>query len=319
MPDDAWRAVAELAASQHRAFTRLQAASLKFDRRRVATAIRHGSLTESAPNVLVLTGSPSTWEQRLMIMLLASNGHAVVSHRAAARLHGLDGFDHPGMAVIEASVTRSARLDLADAVAHHVTPLEDVDRTTMKGFPCTTIGRTLADLGAVVDKQFVRRALTSARRKGVGLTPIRRTAERLHRPGPTGTGTLLRLLDAVPCEGRVPDSWLEELLAMCLDDRSLPPVVAQCPILDADGRMVARTDLGIPSVKLGLGAHSRRFHFGPISGRLDEERDLAVAACGWELLYLGWHATRRPAEVLEVVRRVVAARSCELSVQGSAR
>ena len=44
-----------------------------------------------------------------MVLLLASNGHAVVSHRAAARLHGLDGFDHPGMAVIEGSSDSAVR------------------------------------------------------------------------------------------------------------------------------------------------------------------------------------------------------------------
>jgi len=54
MPVDALRAVAELAASQHRAFTRHQAAALKFDHRRVATAIRRGWLTEPVPGVLVL-------------------------------------------------------------------------------------------------------------------------------------------------------------------------------------------------------------------------------------------------------------------------
>jgi hypothetical protein len=319
MPDDAWRAVAELAVSQQRAFTRRQAAALAVDRRRVATAIRNGWLTEPVPGVLVIAGSPPTWEQRLMVLVLASNGHGVVSHRAAARLHGLDGFDHAGMAVLEASVTRDARLDLPGIVAHHVTPLDGVDRTVVGGFPCTTIARTVADLGAVVDRALVRRALTSARRRGVAVGAIRRTAERVHRPGRVGTATVLRLLDAVPHEGNVPDSWFEELLARCVDDPSLPPVVRQCPIVDDDGRIVARTDLGIPAVKLGLEAHSRRFHFGPIRGRLDEERDLAAAACGWELLYLGWHATERPAEVLHVVRQVVAARHRELGGRMSAR
>jgi hypothetical protein len=137
---------------------------------------------------------------------------------------------------------------------------------------------------------------------------LRATAERLHRPGQRGTGVLLRLLDAIPCEGAVPDSWFEELLAACVADPSLPAVVAQCPITTADGRIVAKTDLGIPSVKLGLEAHSRQFHFGPTRERLDEERDLAAAACGWELLYLGWYATKRPTEVLTMVKRVVAAR-----------
>ena len=86
---------------------------------------------------------------------------------------------------------------------------------------------------------------------------------------------------------------------------SCPPIVPQCAITDARGRIVARTDLGIPAVKLGLEAHSRRFHWGPGRGRLDEERDLAAAGCGWELLYLGWHATKRPAEVLRIVSDVV--------------
>lgn len=244
-----------------------------------------------------------------MVLQLAGHGHAVVSHRAAARLHGLDGFDHAGMAVVEASVMRTCRLAVAHTVTHHVTPLEPDDITIVDGFRCTTVPRTLADLGAVVDRTFLRRALTSARRDGTPVTVIRRTVERVQRPGPSGTGPMLRLLDAIPCEGRVADSWFEELLARCLADPSLPPVVPQCPIIDASGRIVARADLGIPAVKLGLEAHSRRFHWGPIRGQLDEERDLKAAACGWELLYLGWHATKRPADVLRLVRNVVTART----------
>ena len=93
----------------------------------------------------------------------------------------------------------------------------------------------------------------------------------------------------------------------------------QCPIVDRHGRVVARTDIGIPAAKLGLEAHSRQFHFGPIAGRLDEERDLAVASCGWELLYLGWYAAKRPAEVLRLVKDVVAARMCELGERACRR
>jgi hypothetical protein len=97
MADNAMRAVAELGAALHRAFTRQQAASLNFSRRRVATALRAGWLSEPLPGVLVMTGSPSTWHQRLMVVTLGANGVAAASHRAAARLHHLDGFDHAGM------------------------------------------------------------------------------------------------------------------------------------------------------------------------------------------------------------------------------
>ncbi len=61
-------------------------------------------------------------------------------------------------------------------------------------------------------------------------------------------------------------------------------------------------------MRLGLEGHSRRYHFGPDTEPLDEQRDLRAAACGWELLYLGWYATRRPADVLAMVNDVVAAR-----------
>ncbi len=309
MPDNAITAVAELAAAQHRAFSRRQAADLNFGRRRIATAIRAGWLTEPIPGVLLIAGSPTTWQQRLMLITLGANGHAVASHRAAARLHRLDGFDHAGMAIVEASVTRSFRLTFPDAVFHHVTPLEACDITAVDGIACTTIARTLADLGSVMrDRKRIGRAMTDARRRRVDLEQLRATAERLHRPGQRGTGVLLRLLDAVPFEGTVPATWFEELLARCLDDRGLPTIVPQYPIVGDDGRVVAKTDIGIPSVKLGLEAHSRRFHFGPIAEPLDEERDLAAAACGWELLYLGWYAARRPEEVVAVVKSVVRAR-----------
>ena len=65
---------------------------------------------------------------------------------------------------------------------------------------------------------------------------IRTVAERLHRPGPTGTGVLLRLLDRVPWEGTLPQSWFEELLTLCLRDPALPELSLQYPIVDGTGR-----------------------------------------------------------------------------------
>jgi hypothetical protein len=311
MPDDAVRAVAELAASQHRAFTRSQAAELNFDRARVATALQLGWLEEPYPGVLVIVGSRPDWRQRVKAATLAEGGHAVASHRAAARLHGLDGFDRCD--VVELSVTSGHRWRRrGGVVAHHVAELDPADLVAVDGIASTGLARTLADLGSVVDPLTVRRALTDARRRGTSLRWCQLTAERLHRPGQRGTGVLLRQLASIPWEGRVPDSWFEELLALCLDDPAIPAIVPQYAICDHDGRVVAKVDLGIPAVRLGLEAHSRRFHFGPDAEPLDEQRDLAAAACGWELLYLGWYAARRPAEVLAIVKRVIAARRREV-------
>jgi hypothetical protein len=119
-------------------------------------------------------------------------------------------------------------------------------------------------------------------------------------------------LATIPFEGRIPDSWFEELLAMCLDDPDIPDLALQYPIRDDSGRVVAKPDIAVPSVRLGLECHSRRFHFGPDAEPLDEQRDLAAAACGWQLNYLGWYATRRPVEVVAIVKQIIAARRREL-------
>jgi hypothetical protein len=198
-------------------------------------------------------------------------------------------------------------------VIHHVTPLDPCDTTVVDGIPCTTIGRTLADLGSVIrDRRRIQRALTDARRRHIDLDTLRDTALRLHRPGQSGTGTLLRLLDRIPFEGQVPETWFEQLLSMCLADAALPEIVLQCPIRNEAGRIVARVDIGMPSIRLGLEAHSRRFHWGPVFEPLDEDRDIAATMCGWELVYLGWYATRRPSEVLRIVKELVRSRSREV-------
>jgi Transcriptional regulator, AbiEi antitoxin len=311
MPDDAVSAVAELAASQHRAFTRRQAAELSFDRSRIATAKHQGWLTEPYPGVLLVVGAPATWHQLAMAATLSGGGHAVASHRAAARLHRLDGFGSTD--IVEVSVPTGHRWrGGGGVVAHHVQALDKCDIVSVDGIRCTGLARTLADLGSVVESLLVRRALTDARRRGTSLKWIQLTADRLHRPGQAGTGVLLRQLATIPFEGHVPGSWFEELLALCLDDPAIPPIVPQCPIRDRSGRLVAVTDVGVPSVRLGLEAHSRAFHFGPDLEPLDEQRDLAAGACGWQLHYLGWFATRRPAEVLAVVKEIIAARRREV-------
>ncbi len=85
-------AVAALAASQHSAFGRRQAAEVGISNEATATRLRSGTWLEPIPGVLVVAAAPRTWQQRLMIPTLIRPGGVVVSHLSAARLHGLDGF-----------------------------------------------------------------------------------------------------------------------------------------------------------------------------------------------------------------------------------
>lgn len=86
-----------------------------------------------------------------------------------------------------------------------------------------------------------------------------------------------------------------------LDHPDIPAIVPQYVLTNGAGMFVARIDLAIPAARLGIEGHSRKFHFGPILEAADEDRDLCAAACGWELIYLGWYAQRRPAEVVQLI------------------
>jgi hypothetical protein len=89
--NDAMGAVAELAASQHGALTRRQAAALGLSPRQIRSLSALAMIDEPTPGVLRITASPVTWHQRLMIATLAGPGFWA-GFRAAAHLHRIDGF-----------------------------------------------------------------------------------------------------------------------------------------------------------------------------------------------------------------------------------
>jgi hypothetical protein len=264
----------------------------------VARRIAAGQLDRPLPQVLRLVGAPGTWEQDVMAAVLATRRLAVASHRCAAALHGLDGCP---AGIVEISVTRQHRVTLPGVVVHHIQALDGIDVTTIDGIPVTGLARTLCDLGSVVAASVVERALDDARRRDVSLRWLEQTAARLHRPGQSGTGVLSRLLAQARLEPTVRCSWFERLVEDCLQSPELPPLVRQHAVHDPYGRLAGVLDLAFPSIRLGVEAHSRQFHFGRTSEHRDEDRDHRLARCGWEVLYVGWQSTRRPADVLALV------------------
>jgi hypothetical protein len=303
---DVDRAVAAEMAANDGVTTRRQAAQLGVDRAMVLVRKRAGWFAEPAPGVLVAAAAPATWRQQVRVAALAGGG-AVASHRTAARLHGLDGF--AGELAVEVSVVATRRYRLAGVVSHHVETLDRRDLVVVDGIACTGLARTLSDLGSVCPPDQVRQALDDARRRRASLKWLNDTARRLHRPGQRGTGVLLALLQEAAVEGRAPDSWFERLVERCLACPDLPPLVRQHVVRDERGRFTARIDVALPSIKLGIEAHSRAFHTGPTRERADEDRDLRLAALGWEILYVGWQQTKDPAGLLEVVVAATAGRS----------
>lgn len=330
MATGAVSAVAKLAAGRHGVFTRKQAATSALKAPHIETAIRRGWLTEPAPGVLVFAGTPPSWRQRLSIITAIGGDHAATSHRAAAVCHRLDGFDDPDALCrpdtvdkprvkklgkvkpevpVEVTVLQPRTLALPPgltAVVHQANALDDCDLVSVDHIRCTGLARTLVDLGAVCSDDAVWNALISARRiHDINPAWLQETARRLERPGPTGTRAIRRALKRWADQGVLPDSWLEELMLRMLSHPSVPEVIPQFVVHDAEGKFVAIVDAAIPAARLALEGHSREHHFGPVHEAADEDRDLRLAAAGFETLYLGWYATLTPEQTLAKILPVI--------------
>jgi hypothetical protein len=248
--------------------------------------------------VLGLAGAPATWERHLSVALLASKGLAVASHRAAARVYRLDGFDRS--ALLELTVPEGRMHRSKGVIVHRTLRLDPLDTGVVDGLRLTTLPRTLVDLGSVVDDDALEAAVDSAFRRGLSEDTLRHALGRLARPGASGVGRMRRVLARPERAGALPETLFERLVDRVVRKGGLPPPRRQFEVRGEDGRVLGRIDLAWPEVRLGLEAHSDRWHYGPRRGRRDR-RDNLLAAAGWELLYAGWSDARSESDFVELV------------------
>ena len=310
-----WGAVGEFAASRHGAFTRKQAADLGVSTKVIARLKDSGHVAEPLPGVLVVVGSVPTWQQQMKVATLGSMSAGVAGFRSAAALHRLDGYRLDGyradgyrVGPIELIVPSWRRVLVGIAV-QHCAHVNHTDVVTVDEVPCTGIARTLADLGSVDPVGKVRAAFESAWRRGISLHWMREGAERLHRPGQSGTRILLQLLDEAELTKRPTESVLELRLDRCL--HGIEGVVRQHNVRGSKGRFIARVDFAVPHVRLAIEAHSREFHFGAGAVERDEAREHALMQQGWAVVYFGDRHLRTPAKVRAKVRALIQCREAD--------
>lgn len=305
-------AVGEFAASRHGAVTRRQAASLGLGRNAVARLAHRGFLHETVPGVLVVTGSPATWNQSLYIATLEGGDERIAIAGSAARLHRLDGSG--ATSEIHVAGRRGARTSL-DSVCLHQTlhRYPDDHLTEIMGIRVTTIARTLCDLARYHPGRY-EQAADDFERRGHSLGWLEHTADAVEVAGPW------RRLVADDLQrrrqgGRVADSWFERLLEECTRSPLLPPVHRQYVVRDELGRFIARVDLAIPMLRMAIEAHSRRFHTGPRAETSDEARDLRLGEAGWLTSYIGWQSVNQsPRQVRTRLERTAARRAADLGL-----
>lgn len=239
-----------------------------------------------------------------MVAVLCWGDGAAVSHRAAAPLLRMIGFE-PGL--VELTVPRGRRR-LGPGIIHRH-PLSKVDLTNVDGIPVTTPARTLIDLAAVAPIEVVEEVLDDSMRRGMVSMPLlRRRVAAIGRQGRPGIAAMRLLLDSRDPAAAVPESVFERRFLRTLSREGLPPPVLQHEIR-ADDRFVAVVDFAYPEARLAIEADGYRWHSGRLRWDRDRARRNELTLLGWRIIHVTWtDLTLRAVETARTIRTALADR-----------
>jgi very-short-patch-repair endonuclease len=261
--------------------------------------LRVGRLHRIGARVLRVVGSPPSWEQSLLAGLLDLGPTSVVSHRAAAALHGFEGFER---GPIEFTVER-ARHGLRGPWRMHTTrTLEAIDRGVVSPFRCTSATRTIVDLARGANREELGRAIDGAVRDGWSSpTFLRKRLTALRRSGRAGVRLLDELL--VDSGGHSP---LERAFLELVRRAGLPRPACQ-RVYRRDGSTVARVDFDFAPRLVVVEVSGRRGHASDAERAKDAHRRNELQSLGLVVLEFTTDDIRnRPCYVLATLARHLA-------------
>jgi very-short-patch-repair endonuclease len=294
-----------IAARQRSLFTRRQAAQVGFRQEQVEHRLRTGRWVERHHLVYALLGAPDDDRTHLLAAVLAAMPGAFASHRSAAALYGLPGFE----------VARPAHVTVADhwerdrspAVLHRTLFLPGHHRRTVDSIPCTSLARTLFDLcGAERLGRSARAIDTALSRRLVTLPALWSVLDETKARGRAGSRALRLLLRERSTHSMPPASELERRFVTLTERYALSRPRRQVDVGDSD-RWIGRVDF-LFGTRLVVEVDGSEHHTSLLDRRSDASRDDALGASGRVVVRFTWDdVVRRPARVADVVRTHLAA------------
>jgi hypothetical protein len=279
------RRLAALALSQLGVFSRTQANRAGLSNRSVSRRVARGTWTRVLPGVYRAASTPESFRQKLLAACLWAGPGAVISHRTAARLLGLEGL--PPMRageLVELTAPFGVRKKAPGVVLHQSRRLERHDRRAIDGIPVTSLARTLVDVSASLDEQRLSRALDSglARHRFIDIGFLRREHRRLATRGRKVSRVLHALLMARSPSAPHLDSPLERRFAAMLRSSGLPRPVEHYEVTDGGRHVVV--DFAYPSARLAIELQGVAYHSQPRDVERDARRSAVLAAAGWRVI-----------------------------------
>jgi very-short-patch-repair endonuclease len=288
------------AAGQWGALSLVQAEEDGLTQRMVRKRVETGVLIRRAPGVFVFAGAPHGWEQDLIVACLHAGPGSAASHRSAARLFRL-----PGWNLDTIEITAPRRVVSPIAIVHTGNlPANQIRR--VKGIPVTDPTRLLCDIGAVVSPDRVEEALDACLIRGL-TSPnylLRRLQENGGR-GVRGTGAIREILASRDPANMPSESVLETRFRTLLRRRRLPMPEQQRAIYH-NGQFVGRVDFIYPSRGVIIEVDSVTWHSSRQAWEEDLERRNQLTLAGWRVLHITWFQMKRaPWGVISKVREAL--------------
>lgn len=273
--------VARFASSQFGLVGRSQLLGAGVTEAKIAHRLETGHLDRVFRRVYRVAGSERTWRAELMAALLYCGPGSALSHRTAARLHEL--LRLPETVEICTPRRRRAR-ELPDSwVIHTSVVFPKADLIHVGGLTCTTVERTLIDLGAVVSKRRVGHAVEEALRSDrTDLGVLSFVHQRRRGRGRRGAGVLASVLEdlvvAAPTESPLERDFLDLMLLTGL------PVPATQHVIEDGDAFVGRVDFFWPDHDVIVEVDGHSYHSTRDQRSSDSSRQNRLTALGYTVL-----------------------------------
>lgn len=246
--------------------------------------------------VLGLSGAAPSWARDVRAALLAAGPHAVVSHAAAARLHRFDGYEEEERIEISSTDGRFIR-STPGAVVHRSTVIGDRHCLDVDGFRCAIQPVALLQIAATDGADAAGKAFDSMLRAGRSPEWVRTVATEWRSHRMPGAATVFQLLRE-RIDAPLPGSWFQRLARRAFALRGVE-LIDEHPVFDGARHPIARLDLAIPDLLIGVECQSWRWHATPTARAEDARRRRRLRCLGWEIVEVWWTDLDRLDEVLD--------------------
>lgn len=277
-----WASVTDRSAQQYGVFGSADLDALGVPPTQVRNWVRRGLIDKIAPGVWRIAGTTVSWEQRLKTGLLSLGPTALVSHEAAAQLHG---FERTPPDTVEFLIPVSARNRRLSERVHTTALWHRTDRVTVDEWPVTSATRTVLDIAMLrPGRRRLEAAIESAvRSRASSPVVLRRRLATLRGRGRWGCALVDDLLTDAGGE-----SVLERRFLALVRRAGLPRPTTQYRISDR-GRTIARADFVWPEFRIVVEVSGALGHSTPTERTKDAHRRNELLDLGWTVYEYTWH------------------------------